>query len=123
MTVGELIEKAKRRAGIFGNYKNLDVYDLLSDKKPRKGRYRVEIASGSIRGGGYIEYSTWLDSLPKVGEVILMHGKYVGIVDKIEHKSSCHDAEIWIKTAYDLDDKDLSSDLCHPTFNAGTEEH
>lgn len=122
MTVEELIEKAKRRVGIFGNYKHIDIYDLISEGELRKGRYKVEIASGTIQGGGYIEYTTWLNSLPSVGEVILMHGKYVGKVDKIKFDTAYYDAEIWLKTAYCLDDKGLSSELRRPTFDAGTND-
>lgn len=117
MKLKELISIAKQKCSLFENYEDMEVSDLISDKSYKK----VEIASGTIINEygnkcGYIQYSANLSSLPKVGEVILMHNKYVGKVDKITYDSNYYDAVIWIKVAYFESDQNLLDELKYPTF-------
>ena len=103
---------------------DLDVEELLS-RSDVYGRNRsnnaipVNIASGTIiqEGSrcGYIEYTVHLTKLPKSGDVILMHDKYVGKIEKVEPKHNMF--TIWVQTAYHKDEPYLDSELKHPTFD------
>ena len=120
MKLKELIKIAKQKSY---DYENLDIEDLLSSSYHLEyKRYKVNIASAKIvnKDGnqiGYIDYNTRLTRLPKIGEIILMHNKYVGRVKKINFNQSGVDAGIWIDVAYCIDDIDVDYNLL---FDAGT---
>ena len=125
MKLRELIKIAKERSSIFDDYQDIEVEDLLFSFSNKSKKYNVNIASGTIISKygtkcGYIDYSTELEKVPEEGEVILMHNKYVGKIDKIEFCKYGYDATIWIKTAYEQDNPNLDFEMKHPTFNAGT---
>ena len=125
MKVKELIKLAKQKSFLF--YGDLEVEELLQSTNDykRNETYFVNIASRRIvnKSGnqiGYIDYNTTISQFPKIGEVILMHDKYVGKIKEILFNNNTYDAIILIDTAYIIDDIDENNLLKYPTFNAGT---